>query len=750
MERRRLIVRGVVQGVGFRPFVYQLATQHRLSGFVGNDTTGVFIEVQGEVERIEAFATSLIAHPPPLARIESVEVSDMSPIAEVGFVIVPSQTNTGRSSSVPADVATCADCCRELFDPTDRRFRYPFINCTHCGPRYTIICGLPYDRPTTTMARFALCVDCEREYHDPADRRFHAQPVACPACGPKVWLEAGGKNTAEGDAAVAAARRVLATGGILAVKGIGGFHLACDAMNIRAVATLRQRKGRKDKPFAVMVKDLETARQLAELSDDEVAVLTGPERPIVMLKRRADQTDWPDVIAPGLNTVGLMLPYSPLHHLLVDGPLVMTSGNRSDEPIARDNAEARERLADFADAFLMHDRDIHTACDDSVVRVFGGHEYPIRRSRGYAPLPVKLPRVGQAVLAVGGELKATLCVTIGDHAYLSQHIGDVENLDTLATLDRTADHMLTLFTVSPAVVACDQHPGYLSAEWAARYAERRGLPLVRVQHHHAHVASLLTDTGWTDGPLLVACFDGTGYGTDGAIWGGEFFIADGGRIERIAHLKYVPLPGGDAGIRKPYRIALAHLWAAGVEWSDELPCVRACPSEERKVLRQQLARNVNCVPTSSMGRLFDAVASLADVRHEVSYEGQAAMELEVVAAGPADPYPFDVLTSMPMVIDPAPMLAAIVADLRGHNGTAAIAARFHVTVVEMIVAIARRVNASTVGLTGGVFQNTSLLKLAVDRLQTDGLRVLGHRQVPANDGGLALGQAVWAAKLSPE
>ncbi|MFO0798673.1 MAG: carbamoyltransferase HypF [Gemmataceae bacterium] len=741
--RRRLAVRGVVQGVGFRPFVYQLAVRHALTGVVGNDTAGVFIEVQGAADRVAAFAAELTARPPPLARVDAVDAADLPTVPETHFVIVASQTTAGRGSSVPADVATCVDCLRELLDPADRRFRYPFINCTHCGPRFTIIRRLPYDRPATTMAGFPMCAACEREYLDPADRRFHAQPVACPACGPRVWLEAGGASVAAGDAAIREAGRVLDGGGLLAVKGVGGFHLACDAGTAAAVAKLRERKGRTDKPFAVMVPDIDAAKRIAEVGDDEAAVLTGPERPIVMVRRR----DAGGLIAPGLNTVGLMLPYSPLHHLLVDRPLVMTSGNRSDEPIARDNAEARGRLADLADAFLMHDRDIHTACDDSVVRVFAGHEYPVRRSRGYAPLPVKLPRAAKAVLAVGGELKATLCVTAGDHAYLSQHIGDVESPDTLAVLDRTADHMLALFGVAPEVVACDLHPGYLSAEWAARLAERRGVPLVRVQHHRSHVASLLADANCHGGPVLVACFDGTGYGTDGAVWGGEFFLADEGRIERVAHLKYVPLPGGDAAVRKPYRVALAHLWAAGIGWDSDMPSTTACGDVEQRVLRRQLERNVNCVPTSSMGRLFDAVASLAGVCQAVSYEGQAAMELEAVAGDGADPYPFGVTGTGPLVLDTAPLLAAVVADVSGRTPAPRIAARFHTAVAEMVRVVAGRLAAPAVGLTGGVFQNVTLLQLVADRLRAEGVAVLTHLQVPCNDGGLSLGQAVVAGGI---
>ncbi len=741
-------MRGVVQGVGFRPFVYQLAVRHGLTGYVGNDTAGVIVEVQGEAEQVERFLEDLSAHPPPLARVHRVESLERPAIPESVFTIRPSQTTTDRSSSIPADVATCADCLRELFDPSDRRYRYPFINCCHCGPRFTIIRSLPYDRPATTMAGFAPCADCEQEYHDPANRRFHAQPVACPVCGPMVWLESDDATRIERDDAIRTAVRVLDGGGILAVKGVGGFHLACDATNADAVARLRERKGRMDKPFAVMVKDVEWAKRVAAINDDHAAVLIGPERPIVMLERHPGQGGRMDGVAPGLHTIGLMLPYSPLHHLLLgDRPLVMTSGNSGNEPIARDNTEARERLGELADAFLMHDRDIHSVCDDSVIRVFAGHEYPIRRSRGYAPLPVKLPRAGKTVLAVGGEMKATLCVTSGDHAYLSPHLGDVENPDTLAALDRTADHLLELFRLEPDRIACDLHPGYLSADWAARFAERRGIPLVRVQHHHAHVASLLVDAGGNGGPMLVACFDGTGYGTDGSIWGGEFFLADGDRIDRVGNLKSIPLPGGDAAIRRPYRVALAHLWAAGLPWCDDLPCVAACPPAERKILRQQLDRNVNCVPTSSMGRLFDAIASLVGVRHEVSYEGQAAMELEALAGEGAEPYPFAISGADPVVLDPGPLLSSIVADLRAHVSVQLIASRFHAAIAEMIRVVASRRNVPVVGLTGGVFQNIALLNLVSHRLRADGRTVLTHRQVPCNDGGLSLGQAAIAGGI---
>ncbi|QJW94971.1 carbamoyltransferase HypF [Frigoriglobus tundricola] len=753
--RKRLAVRGVVQGVGFRPHVYQLAIRHGLTGFVGNDSAGVFIEVQGPVAAAAAFQAGLVTHLPPLARVSAVTAEDLTLREEASFVIVPSDPSAAGAGSVPPDVGTCAGCLRELFDPADRRCGYPFINCTHCGPRFTIIRGLPYDRPATTMSGFPMCRACEHEYHDPRDRRFHAQPVACPACGPHVWLEVAGVTTAERSEAISDAGTRIAAGAVLAVKGIGGFHLACDATHSGAVTRLRERKGRGGKPFAVMVRGVEQARRYAVVSDDEARLLSGPERPVVLLTRRPAPDPLADAVAPGCDTLGLMLPYSPLHHLLVtDRPLVMTSGNRSDEPIARTNAEALARLAGLADAFLLHDRDITTPCDDSVVRVFGRLEYPVRRSRGYAPLPVRLPQAGRPVLAVGGELKATLCVTTGDLAYLSQHIGDVASPETLEALDRTAEHLLDLFRVAPEVVVCDRHPGYLSADWAARFADRHGATLVRVQHHHAHVAALLVDSQWSGGAVLGVCFDGTGYGTDGAIWGGEFFLADEVGVRRVAHLQYVPLPGGDAAVRRPYRVALAQLWAAGVPWTSDLPCVAACPEVERRVLLRQLERNVACVPTSSAGRLFDAVAALLGVRQEVTYEAQAAIEMEAGAGGPVgEPYPFPLITADPLRLDPAPLIAALAADVRAGVPVAVSAGRFHATVAAAVLTVSRavrdRTGTNAVGLTGGVFQNTRLLRLASDRLRADGFAVLVHRQVPANDGGLALGQAALAAGYLP-
>ena len=754
--RRRLVVRGIVQGVGFRPFVYGLAVRHQLAGFVGNDSQGVFIEVEGPPAAIDAFIGELRANPPPLASIESIASEALPPKGETAFVIVASAQQAGASTSISPDVAICADCLRELFDPSDRRYRYPFINCTNCGPRFTIIRDIPYDRAQTTMASFAMCPRCAAEYHDPNNRRFHAQPNACPDCGPRVWFERPGQAVVWDDAAIRAAQDALRAGQIVAVRGIGGFHLACDATSDAALQALRARKGRVDKPFALMVRDLDAARALAEVSNAEAELLTGPARPIVLLRRRPDARVSP-LVAPGNGYLGLMLPYSPLHYLLLDGlaqPLVMTSGNLSDEPICKDNEEARARLAGLADAFLFHNREIHIHCDDSVMRVLDGAPLPIRRSRGYAPFPVRLPRSAPMLVAAGGELKATFCITRDQNAYLSQHIGDMENLETLRAYERAVDHFVRLFRLRPEAVVCDLHPGYLTTQWAERFAASHGLPLFKVQHHHAHIAACLAEHGFDpDERVIGVSFDGTGYGSDGAIWGGEVLIADCRAFQRAAHLKYTPLPGGDAGIKRPYRVALAHLWAAGMPWEADLPCVAACPPDEQRVLRRQLERRLNSPLTSSAGRLFDAVAALIGVRQVITYEAQAAIELEALCdQDELGRYPFTIEDADVLVLDPAPMLRAIVDDLRAGVRRESIAAKVHNTLAKIIVEVSillrERSGVKVVALSGGVFQNVTLLRQARAQLQAAGFRVLTHQAVPPNDGGLALGQAVIGACMS--
>ncbi|MEA3337866.1 MAG: carbamoyltransferase HypF [Chloroflexota bacterium] len=773
IERRRLTVTGVVQGVGFRPFVFGLASQYDLAGLVGNNSQGVFIEIQGAPASLDTFEQELVAHPPPLAHIETVASEILPTNDDTTFAIVHSQAQATASTLISPDVSLCDDCRRELFDPGDRRFRYPFINCTNCGPRFTIIRDIPYDRPLTTMANFTMCPACQAEYDDPADRRFHAQPNACADCGPQVFFEwseqkkpAEFAEVEEQSDPIAQARALLIQGGIVAVKGLGGFHLACDATSDEALATLRERKGRVDKPFAVMAVDMETAAGIAQISAEEADLLTGTEGAIVLLRRRVDSV-LSGLVAPGNNAVGVMLPYTPLHYLLLGADqgagrqsargrmrpgsvLVMTSGNYSDEPIVKDNGRAREWLSGLADAFLFHDRDIHVGCDDSVVRVFRGHELPIRRSRGYAPFPVKLPLQIPPTLAVGGELKSTFCLARDDFAFMSQHIGDMENLETLQAFERAAAHFQEIFRCAPERVVADMHPGYLSTRWAERNAG--SARLLKVQHHHAHVAAVMAEHG-LDGsrPVIGFSFDGTGYGPDGAIWGGEVLVADYSRFRRVAHLQYVPLAGGDSAIKRPYRVALAHLWAAGEPWDADLPSVAACPQSEQTVLRRQLERGLNTVPTSSMGRLFDAVASLAGVRQVVTYEAQAAIELEAMAAeGVEETYGFDVPSVVyygdPAAINASPVIRAVVADVRAGEAPAVIAARFHNAVADLIDRLARQLREQTgmecVVLSGGVFQNVTLLALAVDRLDQAGFQVLTHRLVPPNDGGLALGQAI--------
>ena len=753
--RIRIRVAGVVQGVGFRPFVHRLATELVLAGHVGNDTEGVFVEVEGSGPAVEAFRARLTTDAPPMARIDGVDVTALPPTRDTGFRIVESDRAGTVRTLVSPDVAVCDDCLAELADPTDRRSRYPFINCTNCGPRFTITLRVPYDRPNTTMAGFTLCEDCRREYDDPADRRFHAQPLACPACGPRLWFEGAGPAVMGTDRALAAAHEALAGGEIVAIKGLGGYHLACDATSDAAVRRLRERKHRMDKPFAVMVADTDTARTLVELGDDETSLLESPQRPIVLLAQRAGGA-LSELVAPQNPALGVLLPYTPLHHLLfspvpgsaapVPGPLVMTSGNLTDEPICFEDHDARQRLGAIADAWLVHDRPIHVPCDDSVVQMASGAEMPIRRSRGYAPLPVRLPFDAPPTLAMGGELKNAFCLASGRQAFMSQHIGDMGSLETLAAFTRSTEQFAQIYEIEAQLVAADAHPGYQTRRWAD---EVSGRPVSLVQHHHAHIASVMAEHGiGADTRVIGFAFDGTGYGTDGSIWGGEVLIAGYGGFERVAHLRQIPLPGGDAAIRHPSRVALAHLWAAGIEWAEDLPPVAATPEAARTVLVRQLERNVQCVPTSSMGRLFDAVSSLLGVRHTASYEAQAAMELEWLAAAPgpgARDYRFSLAQGD---IDPSPVLRDLIVDLRRGMAGADMAAGFHLAVARLIGDVAEHLRAVTgiqvVALSGGVFQNLLLVRLARQELSARHLRVLTHRIVPPNDGGLALGQAAVA------
>jgi hydrogenase maturation protein HypF len=756
-RRLRIRVEGVVQGVGFRPFVYTTAAALGLAGSVRNDSSGAVIEVEGGRTDIDEFLTRLVATPPPLAVIESVDTEAIPAAGGTGFHIADTSRSTGGRTLTSPDVGMCAECAAELGDPADRRYRHPFINCTNCGPRFTIIASLPYDRGATTMASFAMCADCAREYRDPADRRFHAQPVCCPDCGPTLTYRDGDGVTSTGEAALRTARRLLGDGGILAVKGIGGYHLACDAADERAVAELRARKRRGDKPFAVMAPDLPAARSVVEVDDASARLLTGPQRPIVLMPRRPGAAV-ADSVAPRNPDLGILLAYTPLHTLLFGLPgdeagpplLVMTSGNLAGEPICFTDDAALQRLSHLADGWLTHDRVILVPCDDSVMRVVRVNatedaEVPIRRSRGYAPLPIALPVPVPPTLAVGADLKNTMAVADGRYAWLSQHIGDMDDLATLSAFDTAQRHLQALTAVTADVVVADAHPLYRSTGWAHRNAA--GRPVRTVQHHHAHIAAVMAEHG-LDGsaPVLGFAFDGTGFGTDGAVWGGEVLLATYKGFQRLAHLKYVPLAGGDVSVLRPYRMALAHLWAAGIDWTPDLPPVSACPPAERRALARQLETALGCTPTSSIGRLFDAVSSLAGVRQVVAYEAQAAIELEGLSRGvdvDTDTYGFGVdQQDGTTIVDPAPVLAAVVRDRRAGVATAVIGARFHRAVADMVVdlAAAHGDASPTVALSGGVFQNALLLELTLTRLQARGIRVITHRAVPPNDGGIALGQ----------
>ncbi len=769
--RRRIVVTGVVQGVGFRPFVYRTARREGLSGFVRNTTDGVEIEVEGAEHGIDRLRRALRDQAPPLARVTDVAIAALATRSTTSFDILES-TPAGGRSWLPPDVGLCEPCRHELHAPSNRRFRHPFITCTDCGPRFTIMRALPYDRPATAMAPFVMCAQCQAEYDSPAGRRFHAEPIACPKCGPVLWLEHAGSDdrTAAGDHALIEAVRLIGSGAILAVKGVGGFHLMCDATNDDAVGRLRARKRRPRKPFAVVVADPARARRVGQWSEAAMVALTSPARPVVIVEM-LDTSDLAQGVNPGLRQIGLMVPHSPLHDLLLrdwagqvadrpgqpSGALVMTSANRAEEPVVIDAAEARSRLAGIADAFLMHDREILVRCDDSIVADVGAATMlPLRRSRGMSPMPLPLAHAGRAVLAVGGELKAAFCLALEGQAMPGGHIGDMEHVESLEAFSVAVDHVCRVFHGEPELYVCDAHPGYLSGRWARDAADGR---LLQVQHHHAHAASVMAEHGLgLDEALLTVCFDGTGYGSDGAIWGGEVIAARYDGFQRLAHLTYAPLPGGDSAARHPARLALAYLSAAAVPWHDALAPVRACTAAEQRLIGDQLRSGAGVVPTSSMGRLFDVVAALAGVCQHASYEGQAAMELEAAAADDehlAGRYGFTWSTSaaIPVEIDWRPVVRAVAADAAAGIGAGVISAAFHAAVVDLVTGITTqllsRAGVRRVGLTGGVFQNRRLASLTAQALARQGVQVLTHREVPPNDGGLALGQAaIGAAHLA--
>lgn len=751
--RARILVRGAVQGVGFRPCIHRLATRLALGGWVRNDGEGVVIEVEGGSSLVQEFVARLERDKPPLALIRGVESRLVEPEGVTSFTIVASGQQSSKAALILPDVATCPDCLRELFDPTNRRFRHPFINCTNCGPRFSIIEALPYDRPNTSMKQFAMCEACEREYHDPANRRFHAQPTACPACGPQLSIWDGeGSPIAQDYFAVEYAAAELRRGGILAFKGIGGFQLLVDARNEEAVRRLRTRKHREEKPLAVMVPGLETACAMCDLAPAEQRLLASPQAPVVLLRRRADPRPELEIapsVAPRNPYLGVMLPYSPQHHLLLGElgfPVVATSGNLTDEPICTDQFEALERLRGIADAFLVHDRPIVRYVDDSVVRVMLGEEQILRRARGYAPLPVRVGGHLPKVLALGAHLKNTVALGCGSEVFVSQHIGDLETEQANEAFRRIAGDLPRLYDVQPEIVACDLHPEYQSTVFASRLENVRIVP---VQHHRAHVVSCMAENG-LEPPVLGVSWDGTGLGEDGTIWGGEFLVEEGAGFRRVAHLHPFRLPGGEAAIREPRRCALGVLHEAYGEQACGVACelgLWRSGDPELGLLRRMLDRGVQSVVTTSAGRLFDAVAALAGVRQKVSFEGQAAIELEFVAEpDAAGSYRFELEDAMPLVADWRPIVRGVVEDVRSGTETGVIAGRFHRTLAALIGAVAQRVGLPHVVLTGGCFQNRLLTEGCVRVLEAGGFRPAWHRSVPPNDGGISLGQAIAAVR----
>jgi hydrogenase maturation protein HypF len=758
-------VRGAVQGVGFRPFVYRLACELGLAGWVNNSPQGVSIEVEGMHEQLLVFLSRLQRESPPRSFIQSLEPSYLDPAGFTRFEIRESQHSGETAALVLADIATCPDCLREILDPSDRRFRYPFTNCTNCGPRYSIIESLPYDRQNTTMRVFEMCPDCRREYEDPTNRRFHAQPNACSRCGPQLelWNDSGAV-TAKHHTALQVGAEIIREGGILAVKGIGGFHLMTDARNNDAVLRLRGRKHREEKPFAVMYPTLDTARTDCTISELEERLLRSPEAPIVLLeKKRSRRSSIAASVAPSNPYLGVMLPYTPLHHLLMHElgfPVVATSGNISDEPICTDEREALQRLHGIADAFLVHNRPIVRHVDDSVVRIMAGREMVVRRARGYAPLPVRFPEISSPIIAVGAHLKNSVALAAQNNVFISQHIGDLETKEALSAFHRVVDDLQLLFDKKPSFVACDMHPEYLSTKSAAEL----GAPVISIQHHYAHVAACMAENE-LESPALGVSWDGTGYGLDDTIWGGEFLLTNDSSFERIASFRPFRLPGGEQAIKQPRRTAIGVLYEifgdALFDQDDLLP-LQSFTESERRIIRQMLNKNIQAPATSSVGRLFDAVASIIGIRQRTSYEGQAAMELEFALGHVRtdQSYPISVVenhagpahhssnpSSLLLLIDWEPMVLSILEDRRNRTPVQTISSRFHNALIDAIIEVARRFGQERIVLTGGCFQNKFLTEKTIERLRAGGFRPYWHQRVPPNDGGIALGQIAAAVRI---
>jgi hydrogenase maturation protein HypF len=742
--RKKIMVNGIVQGVGFRPFVYKLAQQYLLTGSVANTSRGVEIEVEGPESTLDSFLNDLQTRTPPLAVLEKAEISALTPQGDQAFVILSSSSPGRVATQIAPDVAVCGECLTELFTADDRRYLYPFINCTNCGPRYTIIENIPYDRPSTSMRDFTMCSDCLAEYHDPTSRRFHAQPNCCPVCGPRAALHTPDRQcVAMAEKAVTSARNLLMQGHILAVKGLGGFHLAVDATNEAAVAELRRRKGREEKPLAVMVATRRKAMEVCLLNDEEITILTSPASPIV-LARKKRRPGLADGIAPGTELFGIMLPYTPLHHLLMnEGPeaLVMTSGNISDEPICIGQDEAFTRLASIADFFLIHNRGIYLRNDDSVVINLAGKTRPIRRSRGYVPKALPVKSSGPPILALGGELKNSVCLLQNDQAVLSQHQGDLINLEAYAAFQKTIDHLLLIFEAQPALIVHDLHPQYLSSRWAA---EQQKAPVLAVQHHHAHLAACLAEND-AEEPAIGIIMDGTGYGTDATIWGGEVLIGDSSGFRRFACFEPLPLPGGEAAIREPWRLAVSWLY---LTYGRRLPDLPFLARHQAQPIIEITEKSINSPLTSSCGRIFDAVAAMSGGRTTIRYEAQAAIEFMQAAGGQLNtPYAYDIVkVDDAWQIATRSLLQSVVHGLLAGESLTTVSRRFHRTLIDIFTDIAvragRDTGIKTIALSGGVFQNQLLFVNLIDILEKAGFIVLSHSLVPTNDGGLSLGQAM--------
>ena len=753
MHRVKVVVSGVVQGVGFRPFIYRLAHKHRLAGYVINTSRGVEIEVEGKEEDIDAFIKAITKNSPPLALISSIKTYPLTPLGEKAFLIKKSKVYAYRSTLISPDVCICEDCLRELFDKNDRRYRYPFINCTNCGPRYTIIDDIPYDRANTSMRKFPMCKECAAEYNNPKSRRFHAEPNACFKCGPKVFLYDKEKRPIFCNDPILETIKLLKKGFIVAIKGLGGFHLAVDAENSKAVMKLRKRKPRKEKPFAIMSKDLDDICQYANISEADRKLLTSLERPIVIVPKK-EKNPLSEGIAPRIKNFGVMLPYTPLHYLLMEGgflALVMTSGNISEEPICIENDEAFSKLKGIADYFLVHNRDILQRTDDSVCQIVNGKVRIIRRSRGYVPLPLFFDGDLPQVLAVGASEKNTICLTKENKAFISQHIGDLENLETLQFFEHVISHLKRILEIEPKILAYDLHPQYLSTKWAL---EQKGVKLIGVQHHHAHILSCLAENG-DFSKVIGLALDGTGYGEDGRLWGGEILLVDKARYKRLAHLAYRPLPGGEKAIKEPWRMAISYLYPIYGRRLLELPLPLKEVIEQKKIEKiiYMIEHGINCPLSSGLGRLFDAVAAMIGIRYYIDYSAQAAIELEMCRDEVDEGYEFFIDTKeMPWKIDPNPAVLAIVQDLKRGVSRCIISGKFHKGIVDVLVRICslarEKIGLKKIALSGGVFQNTYLLTQMENRLKELGFVVYSHCQVPCNDGGISLGQAMKVALLS--